>query len=41
MNDEQFQGSMTLVENGTLRFCKEMARKFLGNEKDPNYTEAC
>ena len=37
MNDEQFQASMKLVENSTLLSFKEMARKFLGNEKDPNY----
>ena len=37
MNDEQFQASMTLVKNGTLLSVKQMARKFLGNEKDPNY----
>ena len=38
MNDEQFQASMTLVENGTLLSLKEMTRSmFLGNEKDPNY----
>ena len=37
MNDEQFPASMTLVENGTLLSFKEMARQFLGNEKDPNY----
>ena len=37
MNDEQFQVSMTLEENSTLLSFKEMARKFLGNEKVPNY----
>ena len=37
MNDAQFQASMTLVENGTLLSFKEMARKFLGNKKDPDY----
>ena len=37
MNDEQFQASVILVENGTLLSFKKMARKFLGNEKDPNY----
>ena len=34
MNDEQFQASMTLVKNGTMQSFKEMARKFLGIEKD-------
>ena len=37
MNDEQFHASMTLLENGTLLSFEEMARKFVGNEKDPNY----
>ena len=37
MNDEQFQASVTLLENGTLLSFKEKARKFLGIEKDPNY----
>ena len=37
MNDEQFQASVTLVENGTLLSFKEMALKFLGIEKNPYY----
>ena len=37
MNDEQFQASMSLVKDGTLLSFKEMARKFLGIEKDHNY----
>ena len=37
MNDEQFQASMTLVENGKLLSFKEMSRKLFGNKKDPNY----
>ena len=37
MNDEQFKASVTLAENGTLLFFKEMACEFLGNEKYPNY----
>ena len=37
MNGEHIQASVTLVENGTLLSFKEMARKFFGIEKDPNY----
>ena len=37
MNDEQFQASMTLVEDSTLLSFKEIACKFLGTEKDHNY----
>ena len=37
MNDEQFQASMTLVENGTLLSFKEMASTFLGNKVEANY----